>query len=63
MATTNTQGGTLAGTAGGTLLTIVTSLHMEEVMRTVILACLGAVVSFSFSLFMKWLVKRVRKSS
>ena len=60
MANGSTQGGTLAGTAGGTLLTLVTSLHPEDVVRTLILASLGAVTSFFISLLMKWLMKKIR---
>lgn len=60
MATPSTQGGTLAGTAGGTLLTILFSLRTEEVAKTVILACIGAITSFLISLVIRWLVKKIR---
>ena len=52
--------GTIAGTAGGTLLSIVT--HMgEEALKTVLLAAIGATVSFAVSFCLQRLVKRWRK--
>jgi ABC-type sulfate transport system permease component len=55
--------GTAAGTAGGTLLTIFANIHSEDVFKTAALACIGAVVSFSISLLLKWLSKKMRRTS
>jgi len=55
------HGGTVAGTAGGTLLTIFANIHSEDVVKTIVLALVGAVVSFSISLGMKWIAKKLRK--
>ncbi len=44
--------GTFWGTLGGTLITIF-SLHPEDVFKTILLASIGAVVSFSVSLLCK----------
>ena len=41
-------------------LTILASLHSDDVIRTVILACIGAITSFLISLLIKWLVKKLR---
>ncbi len=49
-----------AGTAGGTLLTIVANLK-EDAIRTAILAAIGAAVSFTVSFCLQWVVKRLRK--
>jgi mannitol-specific phosphotransferase system IIBC component len=59
----NNNGGTVAGTAGGTLLTIFANIHSEDVVKTAVLACIGAVVSFTISIGMKWLARKLRKSA
>ena len=61
--TTHNNHGTVAGTAGGTLLTIFANIHSEDVIKTAVLACIGAVVSFMISLFMKWMSKKILKDS
>ena len=53
--------GTVAGTAGGTLLSIFATIQSGDVTKTIILAALGAVVSFGVSLGLKWVAKRVRR--
>jgi mannitol-specific phosphotransferase system IIBC component len=64
MATHSGHGGTVAGTAAGTLLTIFVNIHSEDVVKTAALACIGAVVSFTISLALKWITRRrLRKSS
>lgn len=45
------------GTTSGTLLSIVPNIFSEDILKTVILAIVGATVSFSVSLFLKWLTK------
>lgn len=52
---------TKTGTAGGTLLTIFANISSEDLVKTAILAGVGAVVSFSVTLFLKLLIKRSRK--
>ena len=44
---------TKAGTAGGTLLTIFANITSEDVLKTVILAAIGAAVSFTVTIFLK----------
>lgn len=53
--------GTKAGTLGGTLLTIVANIQSEDLIKTGILAAVGAVVSFGVTLFLKFLIKRIKK--
>lgn len=55
------DGNTKAGTIGGTLLIFFLNVSTAEVGKTVILAAIGAVVSFSVSLILKIAVKRFRK--
>lgn len=52
---------TKAGTVGGTLLTILVNINSADLLKTVILAALGAVVSFGVTLLLKALIKRFRK--
>ncbi|WP_322548923.1 hypothetical protein [Flavobacterium psychraquaticum] len=52
---------TLMGTAGGTFLSIAPNIHSEDIARTVILATVGAVVSFTISLLLKSLQKKHKK--
>jgi hypothetical protein len=53
--------GTKAGTAGGTLLTIVCNIHLADLSRTAVLAAVGAGVSFTVSVFLRWLIRKFKK--
>jgi len=46
-----------AGTATGTLLSIVPNMLSQDILRTVVLATIGAVVSFAVTLFLKWIFR------
>jgi hypothetical protein len=52
---------TFVGTAGGTLLSIAPNLSSDDIAKTVILATVGAVVSFTISLLLKSLNKKRKK--
>nr|WP_315142884.1 hypothetical protein [uncultured Flavobacterium sp.] len=52
---------TLMGTAGGTFLSIVPNLHSEDILRTVLLASIGAIVSFGISMILKFFIKKHKK--
>ncbi len=54
---------TLVGTAGGTFLSIVPNIQSEDITRTIILASVGAIVSFTISLLLKSLNKKRKKVS
>ena len=49
------------GTAGGTFLSVVPNLTSNDIVKTVILAIVGAVVSFTISLLLKSLNKKHKK--
>jgi len=55
------ESGTILGTVSGTVLTVVMNIGSSDIIETVVLAALGAVVSFSVSLLLKWLAKKIRK--
>ncbi|RVT75364.1 hypothetical protein EOD40_11415 [Flavobacterium sufflavum] len=52
---------TVIGTAGGTFLSILPNLHSEDVLKTIILATVGAIVSFTISLVLKIFIKKHKK--
>lgn len=52
---------TKRGTAGGTLLTILGNISSEDILKTIVLAAIGAVVSFAVTLLCKFLIKRIKK--
>jgi hypothetical protein len=52
---------TLFGTAGGTFLSVLPNLHSEDVLKTVVLASIGAIVSFVLSMTLKFFVKKHKK--
>jgi hypothetical protein len=50
-----------AGTLGGTLLVIVIQIQQGELIKTAILASIGAVVSFGVTTVLRWVMKKVRR--
>ena len=48
------------GTVSGTVLTVLVNIGSSDIVKTVVLAALGAVVSFSVSVLLKWLVKKFK---
>ena len=42
------------GTFSGTVLTVLATINSMDIVKTVVLAIIGASVSFSVSLFWKW---------
>ena len=60
MSTPSSHHGTAAGTLGGTVLSIFATIQSGDVTKTIILATIGAVVSFVVSLGLKWIAKRLK---
>ena len=52
---------TKAGTIGGTFLSIFFNIDSQDLVKTGILAAIGALVSFSVTLFLKFIIKRIKK--
>ena len=52
---------TKAGTAVGTLLTFFANISHTDILKTVILAAVGAVASFTITIFLKFLYKKIKK--
>lgn len=51
---------TLIGTVSGTILSVVTMFDVEDIINTIILAAIGATVSFLVSRLLKWVRKKAR---
>lgn len=49
---------TKAGTASGTLLTILGNISSQDIIKTAVLAGIGAVVSFCITILLKLLIKK-----
>ena len=56
-----TDGNVYAGTFGGMILSVFSNLFIEDLLRTIILAVVGTVVSFGVSLTLKILIKRKKR--
>lgn len=52
---------TLVGTAGGTFLSVLPNIESEDIAKTIVLAIVGAIVSFTISLLLKSLQKKHKK--
>ena len=52
---------TKAGTIGGTFLSIFFNIDSRDLVKTGILAAIGALVSFTVTLLLKFLIKRLKK--
>ncbi len=53
---------TKAGTIGGTMLTVLWVIEQEDIVKTGVMAVIGAAVSFTVSLVLKWVVRKIRES-
>ncbi len=47
------------GTLTGTVFTVAATIDTQDYMKTMILAIVGATVSFGVSVFLKWLWKKL----
>ncbi|HEY8898036.1 MAG TPA: hypothetical protein VIM79_24590 [Niastella sp.] len=50
-----------AGIAGGILTIVLVNINSGEILKTIALAAVGAVVSFTVSVFLKWMIRRLKK--
>jgi uncharacterized membrane protein len=51
---------TALGTVTGTVFTVAANIDSHDYLKTVILALIGATVSFLVSVFLKWVWKRIK---
>ncbi|WP_236548114.1 hypothetical protein [Polaribacter septentrionalilitoris] len=52
-----------SGVVGGTLLSTVFTISLDDILFTIIMAIIGAIVSFSVSTLLKWLFFRKQKKN
>lgn len=52
---------TLLGTASGTFLSLLPNLHSHDIFKTIVLASIGAIVSFVISYILKIFIKKQKK--
>lgn len=57
----STNNHTMMGTAGGTFLSVVPNIHSADIAKTILLATIGAIVSFTISLILKRIMKKHKK--
>lgn len=50
-----------AGITGGVLMSLLANIRSADLLKTVILAAVGAVVSFMISWLLKWILKKHRR--
>jgi hypothetical protein len=51
---------TAIGTIGGTVLTILVNIESHDIIKTIVLAAVGAVVSFLVTISLKWIAKKIK---
>jgi mannitol-specific phosphotransferase system IIBC component len=52
---------TRAGTAGGTFLAFIANLGKDDILKTIVLTMIGAVVSFVVSMVLQFMWSRIKK--
>ena len=50
-----------AGTTGGTMLAFISNLSKDDILKTVVLTMIGAVVSFTVSLLLQLTINTLKK--
>jgi prepilin signal peptidase PulO-like enzyme (type II secretory pathway) len=51
---------TKTGTLGGTLLVVIIQIDTAELLKTAVLAAVGAGVSFCVTVLLKWVIDRLK---
>jgi uncharacterized membrane protein len=52
---------TAIGTTTGTALSVFATLDPQDYIKTIVLACVGAIVSFTVTLVLKWAWAKLKK--
>lgn len=58
MSTANLNSSTIAGTASGTLLSLSAFISDHDLVKSAVLAAIGAIVSFTISVLLNWLKRK-----
>lgn len=57
----NFTGHTKYGTAGGIITILLYNINTDDILKTIVLAATGAIVSFFISLMLKYCIRKWRK--
>ena len=57
----NITSGTTLGTVSGTALTIIVNIGSSDIIKTAVLAAVGAAASFCMSVLLKWLSSKFKR--
>jgi uncharacterized membrane protein len=52
---------TAIGTTTGTALSVFATLDPQDYIKTIVLACVGAIVSFTVTVILKWVWEKLKK--
>jgi hypothetical protein len=52
---------TVIGKTTGTALSVFATLDPQDYIKTIVLACVGAVVSFTVTVFLKWVWENLKR--
>lgn len=52
---------TLIGTLSGTLLSVIATVGFQDIFKAMVMAGVGAIVSFVITKFLKWVWRRIRR--
>ena len=52
---------TKSAVIGGTFFSSVANIGVEDLITTIVLAIIGAIVSYIFSILIKWIHQKIRK--
>jgi hypothetical protein len=52
-----------AGTAGGIVIILLVNINSGEILKTILLSAVGAAVSFTVSITLKWIIHRFKKTN
>jgi hypothetical protein len=52
---------TAIGTTTGTALSVFATVDPQDYIKTIVLACVGAIVSFTVTLVLKWVWTKLKK--
>lgn len=50
-----------AGTIGGVLTIVLVNITSGEILKTITLAAIGAAVSFTVSIGLKWMIRKLKR--
>ncbi|KVV14593.1 hypothetical protein [Flavobacterium sp. TAB 87] len=57
-----TSNSSFVGTASGTFLSILPNLNSDDILNTIVLATLGAIVSFGMTILLKKIARKGKKT-